>query len=112
MVKYFLTLVSLAFAFASPSISWPAETVVSTTSQSGLLGSAYRTDQERFVGPGCLEGETGFTGASESSFSFDQTTTEEQLAKELGFSVGAKARYGLYEGGLAADFFSRSLSNA
>jgi len=86
--------------------------VIFTTGKSALDGSAYSSTQQDFLGGQCVTGTLKPTGVSESSFDLSQTVSESQLSTELGFGMGARARYGVVEASLAANFLSRSVSNA
>jgi hypothetical protein len=90
-----------------------AETVVNSSSQrQAILGSAYSSDKQSFIGGECLQGSPEPTGSPDASFALDQTITEHQLETSLGFDLGARARYGLWEGSASANFFTRSVSTA
>lgn len=105
-------LAAAAICLATVGAARSEEIIVNSSNQTAVLGTAYHTEEEKFGAVGCLGGADADSGAARSSFSLDQTMSEEQLAKELGFSVGARARYGAVEGSLEANFLSRSTSNA
>ena len=87
-------------------------TIIFTTDRSALPGTAYQSDKEAFLPAQCVQGTMVSTGAGESSLQLDQQMSESQLSSELGFSFGARARYGVTEASLAANFVNRSMSNA
>lgn len=78
---------------------------------SGVLGSAYDSHKEAFVGSQCVTGASVPSGASDASVSLDQSMTESQASDALGFSAGARARYGVVEASAAANFMSKSVSS-
>jgi hypothetical protein len=89
------------------------QTVITSSGKVARLGGAYASDKEAFVGGECIEGSKyDEIGAAESSFSLDQSLSEKQLADQLGFSVGGRARFGVVEASASADFLQRSTSNA
>lgn len=83
---------------------------ISDGSNTAVLGTAYDGITEKLLPGSCMQGQEGTAGAPRSSFSLDQTMSEDQLAKELGFSVGGRARYGVVEGSAEANFLSKSTS--
>ena len=97
--------------FVLPMRLGAVESVVNTAKQSGYLGAAYDSEREEFVGLNCVTGKMQPTGSAEAAFALDQNLAQTQIANELGFAIGARARYGIYEGGLAADFLSRSTAS-
>ncbi|AXC15943.1 internalin E (plasmid) [Acidisarcina polymorpha] len=88
-----------------------SDTVVSATGKTAILGTAYHSDTQAFSGE-CLKGISEPTGTSSSSFALDQQISESELANDLGFSLGAHARFGVYEGSAEARFNSRSVSSS
>lgn len=82
----------------------------SQNSRSAVIGGAYDSRKEAFIGSQCVHGETIPTGASESTLSLDQSLSNDQVARELGLSVGTRARYGVYRGSIASNFLSSSMS--
>lgn len=79
-------------------------------SRAAVIGSAYDSSKESFVGSRCVEGDVSPTGGSESALSLDQSMSNTNASRELGFAVGARARYGVYEGSMAASFLAKSTS--
>lgn len=102
----------LTACFCSPTFAQPADVVVNAGNRAAFLGSAYKSDKETFVGFGCGQGTGEPSGGSTSSFALDQAISESALSNELGFSIGARARYGVIDGSLAADFLSRSMASS
>jgi|GEM_PF-3416030 len=77
----------------------------------GTLGGGWDTNKEEWRGD-CATGTIGYEGAQEASIKFDRAMSEKETASALGFSLDARARYGVYEGDLAADFARDSSSSA
>jgi hypothetical protein len=105
----------LAFVFyLQPSLPAQDSLTINTSpkQKAALIGSAYNTNKQDFVGGQCLEASTEPTGVSQSSLQLDETLSESRLSNELGLSVGGHARYGAVQANMSADFLSRSLSNS
>lgn len=104
------------FSLAGAALALPgaaaAQEIIPTSdgSNTAVLGTAYDGITEKLLPGSCMQGQETTAGAPRSSFSLDQTMSEEQLAKELGFSIGGRARYGVVEGGAEASFLSKSTS--
>jgi hypothetical protein len=79
-------------------------------SEQALLGTGYDVFKEEFVGQ-CVRGTTAHAGRPESFINFDRSLTESAVADQLGLQVGVKVRYGLFSGGLAAQFASESAAS-
>jgi len=79
-----------------------------------LLGSAYNSEKEVFIGDRCLQMEKppAITGKSHSGFTFEESISEEQLSSDLGFGLGARARFGAVSTSLSAKFLSSAMSNS
>jgi hypothetical protein len=86
----------------------PQEIVELQHARSAVLGGAYNKQKEAFVGSQCVTGDPVATGSSESSLSLDQSMSDDNATNSLGFSLGARARYGVVEGSMSANFLSRS----
>ncbi len=78
---------------------------------SPMLGQGYINERQDLVGE-CLTGEPVFEGSPEASVLYTSSISEQQLASELGVSVGGKARLGLISAGASASFFNASRSDA
>jgi Leucine-rich repeat (LRR) protein len=78
---------------------------------SGFLGAGWDSDKQEWLGE-CAEGEQAFEGKQEAQVSFDKSMEEKEAASSLGFGLDAKARYGVYEGDLAANFARETASSA
>lgn len=83
-----------------------------TADRSALIGSAYQSDKEHFVGQACVEGNELSSGVTTSTFSFEQSLTEKQAADQLGFQAGGYARYGVVKGEASARFAKSAVSSA
>jgi hypothetical protein len=81
------------------------------SNRTGTLGGGWDLDREEWKGD-CVTGEQAFEGQQEATVRFDKSVSESETASSLGFSLDAKARYGVYEGDLAADFARSASSNA
>jgi hypothetical protein len=71
------------------------------------LGSGWNSDKEVFAGV-CLKGDAEEVGSPASSVRFTSSMSKEELQTMLGFSMSAKAKYGVYKGSAAANFSSEN----
>lgn len=78
--------------------------------EKAVLGEGYNFKEERFAGE-CVMGTPVYAGAPESSIQYDRSLSEMEMADSFGFSIGAKARYGLISGSISAKFASESSAN-
>jgi len=76
-------------------------------SNKAVLGEGYNAKTEEFAGV-CVIGTVQYAGTPESSIRFDRSMSSTEVADSLGFSLGGKARYGLYKGSMSAKFTSES----
>jgi Leucine-rich repeat (LRR) protein len=76
-----------------------------------VLGEGYNSEAELFVGT-CIVGTEEFVGAQEASVTFSRSLTNKELQDSLGFSVGGKARYGVIDGSMSANYSLDSSSNS
>jgi hypothetical protein len=83
------------------------EIAAASLSEKATLGQGYDTSKECFVGQ-CVQGEVEYAGNQESRISFERSLDQSTMQRELGFEVGARVRYGLFEGSAAAAFASSS----
>ncbi len=74
-----------------------------------VLGSAYNSNMESFIGQSCITGQIVSTGSTQATFAFNQISNELQLKKELGLSANARAKFGVYSGKASVDFFKKSI---
>jgi hypothetical protein len=109
-VRWWVTIMFLIVAAVTPQLT--ASDLQLVGKRSALIGSAYASDKEHVVGGQCVEGTTVPTGAPDSALAFDQNISESRLAEDLGFHVGGRARLGVVEANLAADFLSRSVHDS
>jgi hypothetical protein len=93
----------------SPALA--AEIVAATAKRSADIGSAYDTNQQAFLGQGCLEEKYHLTGSEKASGQLELVTDQDAAANELGFSAGGRARFGVSEYSAEARFFRASKSN-
>ncbi len=79
-----------------------------------LLGSAYNSEKETFPGDRCLTSKKkpSLTGKPQSGFTFQESISEEQISDDLGFGLGARARFGAVSTSLSANFLSSTVSNS
>jgi hypothetical protein len=112
------TLVPSLFAIASVSVlsscgkkDAPLSELKGSSSFVSPMGKGWDVNQEEWKGA-CVEGEIGFDGKQESAVNFYKSLSEKELAENLGFSLDAKARYGVMEGDLSAAFARDTLSNS
>ena len=90
-----------------------SEIAAGTAGLEAVLGSAYSSDKESFVGDRCVSAPLITpSGKSEAGFSFQTEMSETQLNSELGFAIGGRARVGVIEYKAAANFLTNSVSNA
>lgn len=78
------------------------------------LGQGYSSERQAFGGI-CVRTaseQNRFAGSPSATLNFEQSLTQDQLSKELGFSVGARARFGVVSVAAAAQFQSASASSA
>lgn len=87
------------------------EISAATAEKDAILGSAYKSEQETFPSQACFSGDKISSGAATSTFSFEQSLTEAQASRELGFGAGGRARYGVVEASASARFLKNSISN-
>lgn len=83
------------------------EIPAASLSEKAVLGQGYDTEKEEFVGH-CASGAVDYAGNQETRVSFDRSLEQSEMQRELGFEIGAKVRYGLFEGSAAAAFASSS----
>lgn len=76
-------------------------------SNKAVLGEGYNVKTEEFAGV-CVTGNVQYAGTPESSIRFDRSMSSTEVADSLGFSLGGKARYGLYKGSMSAKFASEA----
>lgn len=88
---------------------WAAE-IPTTRGMVPLLGQGYLPERQDLAGE-CLTGTPVLEGKPESSVQFSSSIGEDQLASELGFSAGGKARFGLTQVGASASFYNSSRSD-
>jgi hypothetical protein len=93
----------------------PSATVASarlpSSDRVGTIGGGWDANMEEWRGP-CASGDIGYEGAQEASVKFDRSMSEKETASALGFSLNARARYGVYDGDLAASFAREASSSA
>ncbi len=115
-----LRLISLSAMVALSTCGTPLKEEVSSkladgrvpgTKRLGTLGGGWDVNKEEWRGD-CAEGLQGYEGAQEASVKFDRSMSEKETSSSLGFSLDARARYGVYEGDLAAEFARDSSSNS
>jgi hypothetical protein len=105
--------ISLTLVIDRADAQQSSQTVVTTSGTVARLGGAYDSQKQTFIGSECIDGSTSDpVGSQDSSFTLDQTISQAQLASELGFAVGGRARFGATEATGSADFLSRSTSNS
>jgi Leucine-rich repeat (LRR) protein len=80
-------------------------------SDKAVLGEGYNSKEERFAGR-CATGNVEFVGAQESNVNFSRSLSNKELSDSLGFSIGAKARYGMIKGSMSANFASEASSSS
>lgn len=103
-----LLLVSSSDAVAAQRQEIPA----SSGQIEALLGGAYQSEKEAFVGDQCLEkGVISLTGTATGHFSLESAMSESMLSSELGFGVGGRFRSGVVSVSAAARFLRDSTSN-
>ena len=83
-----------------------------TVTRNALVGSAYNSQTQLFIGQGCVTGDTRRSGVSLSSFSFEQSLSQQQARKELGFGAGGRASFGIAEASFSARFARSATSSA
>jgi len=99
-----LLMLALLLAFVGPASSARAAVVrASTDASKPILGYGYSTQGESFKQP-CVQGTVTYAGAQSATLSLVMSMSQGELESSLGFSVGAKARYGLYTASASAKF--------
>jgi len=106
-----LVLTFVMWALALPQAAFPAD-IVAATSGAADPGSAYDSQRQVLVSGACLENKNHQTGSEKASGDFQLLNSETTIADQLGFSAGAKARYGVISATVDARFFRESKSNA
>ncbi len=81
--------------------------IAATSSRQAVLGSAYNSKKQDFVGQSCIVGTPSPTGTATGTFNFTQSLTESQAAEQLGFGVGGRARFGVVEANASAQFMRK-----
>jgi hypothetical protein len=76
-----------------------------------VLGQGYDCERQQFKGV-CLTGSMEFVGAQEGAVEFSRSLSNKEVSDSLGFSLGGKARYGVTEGSMAANYALDSSSNS
>lgn len=116
-MRIFYLLIPLSFVLHSVSVQAArdgnfVETVLpsSAVSAQAMLGEGYDGSQEKFVGT-CVQGTSIFAGAPSASVTFERSLSSSEISDSLGFSVGARARYGMIKASASARFASDSSSN-
>ncbi|MBZ0144621.1 MAG: hypothetical protein K8F56_13675 [Rhodocyclaceae bacterium] len=82
-----------------------------TANRSAILGGAYQSERENFVGQECMTGTAVTQGTQRSTFSFEQALSEQQASSLMGMSAGGRARFGAIEASASARFVKNSVSN-
>jgi hypothetical protein len=102
---YLALFAGLAMASCKTSHSKPKETEIPADilASKAKLGMGWNADKENFAGV-CLNGTTEEVGSQTSSVRFTSSMSKEELHSMLGFSMSAKAKYGVYKGSAAANF--------
>lgn len=111
LTKIFNILIIGLLAFSQQASSQTKINAI-TSNRSALLGSAYLSEKESFVGQQCVTGKTVPAGIAQSTFNFSQTLSKKQAEDELGFSVGGKARFGAVTASAAARSMKSSVSSS
>ncbi|MES2504690.1 MAG: kelch repeat-containing protein [Myxococcota bacterium] len=83
---------------------------MTTRSFNPLLGQGYNSERQSLAGE-CVTGDVVLEGRPEASISYSTSISEQQLASELGFEVGAKARLGLLAASASTNFYNASKSD-
>jgi Leucine-rich repeat (LRR) protein len=83
----------------------------SSRSVKAILGQGYNVKKDRFSGQ-CVASETIFVGDQQAFATFDRSIDSSSLATSLGFEVGGKARYGVFEGSASASFLAQASSSS
>lgn len=115
--KYFFEIIFLSLSLSQFSIANSDNSALISAGSSAMgavLGSAYKSDQQRFAGDRCVDAATytTLTGQAQGGFTFDSSISEEQLSSELGFGIGGRAQYGAAEYSAAASFMKQSMSDS
>jgi len=81
-----------------------------TSGRAALLGYAYNSDKQEFVGNACVTGTSATSGVQSSSFSFEQSLSEAETKEFLGFGASGRARFGLTTASASAKFMRNATS--
>ena len=77
------------------------------------LGAAFYSDHETLTGGACVRDQSVLSvGEAHSSFTFQDSLTEQQLQSELGFDAGTRGSFALAEFSASAGFIKSSMSTA
>ncbi len=77
-----------------------------------ILGSSYDSVKEKFVGAECIDGTMIQTGKPTGNFDLQQSISESDASKLLGFEFGGRYRYGVVNASAEASFFKNSKSSS
>jgi hypothetical protein len=78
-----------------------------------FLGAAYSSEHESLPGGSCLnEDRVLSVGEAHSSFTFQDSLSEEQLQSELGFDAGTRGSFALADFSASAGFVKSSMNTA
>jgi hypothetical protein len=80
---YYLLLV-FGFLYPKESISQTKINAI-TANRSPIIGSAYLSEKESFIGQTCVKGDVVPAGIAQSTFNFSQSLSKKQAEDELGF---------------------------
>ncbi len=95
----------------SPASVGELETAVPGNGITPFAGAAYFSEQETLPGGSCLNSNREIeVGEARSSFSFQESLSEEKLQSELGFDAGTRMSFGLAGFSVAAGFVKASMS--
>jgi hypothetical protein len=108
LLKSVLHVASIILFVAYSSAS---DIAANTANRGALIGSAYQSEKELFVGQNCVSGVSKPTGTQNSTFSFEQSLTQTQAEQQLGFEAGGRARFGVIEASASARFMRAAVSN-
>ncbi len=103
-----------AFLLAALCISQigPARgTTIAAASLNGVLGGAYDSEKEAFVGSSCVAGTLVPTGAATAGFTFDTVLSQSDTARSLGLEIGGRARFSAVQLSAEAKFLKQSVSS-
>lgn len=110
--QFLLTFAILLVTATSQSDLLAEEIAAGTAARGAVLGSAYDSISQSFIGQGCITGDPEPVGLAVGKASFENSLEERTASDQLGFTAGGRARFGAVKTSAAASFFRSMKSNS